>query len=44
MIGFAGAHGDTFAFFEFGEEDFDEMAAFVHLGVDFELLGATRVL
>ena len=44
MIGFAGAHGDTFEFFEFGEEVFDEMAAFVHLGVDFELLGATRVL
>ena len=44
MIGFADADCDTFEFFEFGEEVFDEMAAFVHLGVDFELLGATRVL
>src|SRR5579863_5588200 len=44
LVGFAGAHGDAFELFEFAEEIFDEMAPFVHFGVDLERLGAAWVL
>src|SRR5260370_1777165 len=44
LVGFVGAHGDTFEFLEFTEEVLDEMTPFVHLGVDLERDGAPRVL
>src|SRR3984885_978637 len=44
LIGFVGTHGDTFEFLELAEEVFDQMAPFVHLGVDLERLGAARML
>ena len=44
LVGFAGAHGYAFELFEFAEEVFDEMAPFVHLGIDLELLGAAGML
>ena len=44
LVGFVGAHGDAFEFFEFTEEVLDEMTPFVHLGVDLERDGAPRVL
>ena len=34
LIGFVGAHGDAFEFFEFAEEILDQVAPFVHLVVD----------
>src|SRR5580704_1220127 len=40
LVGFVGAHGDAFEFLELAEEVFDEMAPFVHLGVDLERHGA----
>ncbi len=33
LVGFVGAHGDAFEFFEFAEEFFDRVAPFVHCGV-----------
>ena len=44
LVGFVGAHGDTFEFLEFTEEVLDQMTPFVHLGVDLERDGAPRVL
>jgi len=44
LVGFAGWHGDALELFEFSEEIFDEMAPFIHFGVDFEWLGAAWIL
>ena len=44
LVGFGCAHGNAFEFFEFAEEIFDEMAPFVHFGVDVEWLGAAWML
>src|SRR5260370_15807072 len=44
LVGFVGAHGDTFELFELAEEVLDQMTPFVHLGVDLERGGAARVL
>src|SRR4029077_3860742 len=43
-IGFVGAQGDTLELLEFAEEVFDQVAPFVHLGVDLERGGAARML
>src|SRR6202171_6761292 len=44
LIGFVGAHRDTLELLELAEEVVDEMAPFVHLGVDLERGGAARML
>src|SRR5215204_494383 len=44
LIGFVGAHGDAFEVFELTEEVLDQMAPLVHLSVEGERLGATRML
>ena len=44
LIGFVGAHGDALELLEFAEEVFDQVAPFVHLGVDRQRHGATRML
>ena len=44
LIGLVGAHCDAFELLELAEEVLDEMAPFVHLGVDLELLGAAGML
>ena len=38
LIGFVGAHGDTFELLELAEEVLDQMTPFVHLVVDGERL------
>ena len=37
LVCFACSHGDALELFEFTEEVFDQMAPFIHLGVDLEL-------
>lgn len=44
LIGFVAAHRDTFEFLQFAEEILDQMPPFIHLLVDFEGLGAARML
>lgn len=44
LIGFAGTHGDALELLEFAEEVLDQVAPFVHLGVDLEPLGAVWML
>src|SRR5260370_10421813 len=44
LVGFVGTHGDAFEFLEFAEEVLDQMAPFVHLGVDWERHGTARML
>nr|WP_066793531.1 hypothetical protein [Sphingomonas soli] len=44
MIGFVCTHGDAFELLELAEEVLDEVAPFVDLGVDLELLRAARML
>src|ERR1700676_3447272 len=44
LIGFVGAHRDTLELLELAEEVLDQMAPFVHLGVDLEWGGAARML
>ncbi len=40
MVCFARAYGDAFERLKLAEEVFDEVTPLVHLGVDFEFLGA----
>ena len=44
LIGLVGAHGDALELLELAEEVLDQMAPFVHLGVDLQRDGAARVL
>src|SRR6476619_2136037 len=44
LIGLVGAHGNTLELLELAEEVLDQMAPFVHFGVDLERGGAARML
>src|SRR5688572_27751296 len=44
LIGLVGTHGDPFEFLEPAEEILDQMAPFVHFGIDREGRTATRML
>src|SRR5260370_3939962 len=44
LVGFVGAHGDALELLKLAEEVLDQMAPFVHLGVDLERGGAARML
>lgn len=44
MVGFVASHGDAFELLEFAEEVFDEVAPFVHLGVDGDRFETIRAL
>src|ERR1700731_5011383 len=44
LIGFVGTHRDTLELLELAEEVLDQMAPFVHLGVDLERGGTARML
>src|SRR3954453_11582227 len=43
LIGLVGAHGNTLELLEHAEEVLDQMAPFVHFGVDLERAGAARM-
>ena len=44
LIGLVGTHGDTFEFFELGEEVFDQVTPFVHFHVNRERRNTARML
>jgi len=44
LIGLVGAHGNTLELLELAEEVLDQMAPFVHFGVDLERGGTARML
>lgn len=44
LVGFVGAHRDTFELLELAEEVFDQMTPFVHFLVNHERSGAARML
>lgn len=44
LVGFVGAHGDVLEFLELAEEVLDEMTPFVYLAVEWQWLGAARML
>jgi len=44
LVGFVGSHGNTLELLELAEEVLDEMAPFVHFGIERQRLGAARML
>src|SRR5690606_11564966 len=44
LIGLVGAHGNSLELLELAEEVLDQMAPFVHLGVDWQRPGPARML